>query len=329
VVQQTDAGAASNETLMIRGRKSILASNTPLIVVDGIPYGGQLRDINVNDVQSIEVLKDASAAAIYGSRGSNGVVLVTTKTGSRGKPVIAYDGKYATQQVINVPYFMTAEEFYEFKNIREPGKVTASEQKIYDDGKAVNWSDYALRKGNSQQHNISVSGGFQHTKYYIGGSFLDVKGVSVNDDYRRYTSRINIDSRITNWLTIGTRTQLAFDDKSGTTVNWEDVLRTNPLTTAFNDDGTAIIYPWPEFTDIGNPLESLNYDNKDKSYQIVTNNFAIVDFPFVKGLSYRLNTGIRKTTADASTYIGRNTKTGLEARGVARTSTVIDDNTVI
>ncbi len=122
IVQQNEAGAASGESLMVRGRKSILASNNPLLVVDGIPYGGQIRDINVNDVLSIEVLKDASAAAIYGSRGSNGVILITTRTGSKGKPVIAYDGRYSMQKAIHVPEFMNAEEFYEFKNIREPGE---------------------------------------------------------------------------------------------------------------------------------------------------------------------------------------------------------------
>jgi TonB-linked SusC/RagA family outer membrane protein len=329
IVQQNEAGAASGESLMVRGRKSILASNNPLLVVDGIPYGGQIRDINVNDVLSIEVLKDASAAAIYGSRGSNGVILITTRTGSKGKPVIAYDGRYGMQKAIHVPEFMNAQEFYEFKNIREPGKVTASEQAIYDAGKGVDWAGYALRNGNSQQHNISVSGGFQETKYYIGGSYLDVKGVTMNDKYSRYTFRMNLDTKIAKWLTIGTRTQLGFDDRGGATINWEDVLRTNPLTQSHTDAGELTIYPWEEFTDIGNPLEPLYYDNKDKSFQIVTNNYAVVDFPFIKGLSYRINTGIRKTSTDVSNYIGRNTKTGLEARGVATTLRRIEDNTVI
>lgn len=329
MVQQNEAGAASSESLMVRGRKSILASNNPLLVVDGIPYGGQIRDINVNDVLSIEVLKDASAAAIYGSRGSNGVILITTKTGSKGKPQIAYDGRYSMQEAIHVPEFMNAAQFYQFKNIREPGKVTASEQAIYDAGQGVKWADHALRNGSSQQHNISVSGGFQDTKYYIGGSYLDVKGVTVNDKYNRYTFRVNLDTRIAKWLTIGTRTQLGSDDRGGATINWEDVLRTNPLTKSHTTDGALTIYPWDEFNDIGNPLEPLNYDNKDKSFQVVTNNYAIVDFPFIKGLSYRINTGIRKTSTDYSNYIPRTTKTGFEARGVANTLRRIEDNTVI
>lgn len=329
MVQQTNAGAASQESMMIRGRKSILASNTPLIVVDGIPYSGQLRDISVNDIASIDVLKDASAAAIYGSRGSNGVVLITTKSGAKGKPVLSYDGKYATQEAIRLPHYMNGEEFYAFKNTREPGKITASEQKAYDNGKAVNWEDYALRTGQSQTHNLSVSGGFQDTKYFFGGSYLNIKGVSVNDDYKRYTSRINLETRILNWLTIGTRTQLTFDNRNGVTVNWDDVYKANPLTTPYDSNGLLTIYPWPEFTDIGNPLEPIKYDNLDKSYQLLTNNYLIVDVPFVKGLSYRLNTGIRKSTADYSNYAGSNTKSGLELGGVASTSRTLEDNTVI
>lgn len=329
MVQQTGAGAASSEELMVRGRKSILANNSPLIVVDGIPYGGQLRDINVNDVQSIEVLKDASAAAIYGSRGANGVVLVTTKTGTKGKPVISYDGRIATQKAIHVPYFMTSSEFYDFKNIREPGKITGSEQEVYDAGKSTDWANLVLQTGLSQQHGISVSGGFQQTKYFIGGNFLDVKGITVNDKYRRFTSRINIDTKISSWLTIGTRTQLSFDDRGGANPNWEDVLRTNPLTEAYDENGNLLIYPWPEYTDIGNPLSPVKYDNTDKNYQVITNNYAIIELPFVRGLSYRINTGVRKTTADASTYIGRDTKEGLEARGIANTARSIQDNLVI
>jgi TonB-linked SusC/RagA family outer membrane protein len=329
MVQQTGAGAASSEELMVRGRKSILANNSPLIVVDGIPYGGQLRDINVNDVQSIDVLKDASAAAIYGSRGANGVVLITTKTGAKGKPVVSYDGRLSTQKAINVPYFMSAEEFYAFKNIREPGKITASEQKVYDAGLTENWADHVLQTGIAQQHVVSVSGGFQQTKYFIGGSYFDVKGVTLNDKYRRFTTRINLDTRVTSWLTLGTRTQLSFDDRSGMSPDWEDVLRTNPLTRAYNDAGEFNIYPWPEYTDIGNPLEQVRYINSDKTNQVITNNYALVEAPFLKGLSYRINTGVRKTTSDIDTYRGRNTRTGLEARGVANTERTLHDNLVI
>ena len=215
MIQQSSAGAAPSEVIMIRGRNSILADNSPLIVVDGIPYGGQIRDISPNDVQSIEILKDASAAAIYGSRGSNGVILITTKSGSVSKTSLVYDGYYSVQRFAALPEIMTGEEFYNFKQERFANQITLSEQEVYDTRSWVDWLDLGLRKGNSQQHNLSASGGFQNTKFYIAGSLLDVKGIAVNDGYRRITTRINVDTKIADWLSLGTRTQYSMDDRSG------------------------------------------------------------------------------------------------------------------
>jgi TonB-linked SusC/RagA family outer membrane protein len=329
MIQTTSAGAAPTESIMIRGRNSILASNDPLIVVDGIPYGGSLSDINPNDVKSIEILKDASAAAIYGSRGSNGVILITTKEGVEGKTTISYDGKYSLQSYVKLPDIMDGKEFYDFKLLRLPTGMTQSEQDIYDSGKWVNWLDLGLRKGNSQQHNVAISGGTQSTKYYIAGSLLDVKGLIVNDNFRRLTSRINVDTKIAKWLTFGTRTQLSSDDLSGVSPDMEDLFKRNPLAQAYDENGNLTVTPILDDPLRNNPLETTLFKNTDKAYQVVTNNFAIIDLPFVKGLSYRINTGIRFTVADQGTYRGRDTKTGLDARGSANTARSISNNTVI
>jgi TonB-linked SusC/RagA family outer membrane protein len=196
MISTTSAGAAPSESIEIRGRNSILASNDPLIVVDGIPYGGQISDINPNDVKSIEILKDASAAAIYGSRGSNGVILISTNEGKEGKTTITYDGKYSIQNFTNIPEIMSGKQFYDFKMLRLPSGMTQSEQDVYDSGKMVNWLDLGLRKGNSQQHNLTISGGTANTKYYISANYLNVKGLVVNDDFSRLSSRVNIDTKI-------------------------------------------------------------------------------------------------------------------------------------
>lgn len=329
MIQTTSAGAAPAESIMIRGRNSILASNDPLVVVDGIPYGGSLSDINPNDVKSIEILKDASAAAIYGSRGSNGVILITTKEGVEGKTTITYDGKYSIQSFVKLPDIMNGKEFYDFKMTRLPSGMTQSEQDIYDSGNWVNWFDLGSRKGNSQQHNVAISGGTQSTKYYIAGSLLDVKGLIVNDDFRRLTSRINVDTKIAKWLTFGTRTQLSSDDLSGVAPDMEDLFKRNPLAQAYDENGNLTVTPILDDPLRNNPLETTLFKNTDKAYQVVTNNFAIIDLPFIKGLSYRINTGIRFTVADQGTYRGRDTKTGLDARGSANTARSISNNTVI
>lgn len=325
MMSTSSAGSSPNEVIIIRGRNSITADNDPLIIFDGVPYGGQLRDINPNDVKSIEVLKDASAAAIYGSRGANGVILVTSKLGDKGKAKISYDGYYGMQSFVKVPDIMTGPEFYEFKKTREPGSITASEQAVYDAGEWVDWYDLALRNGYSTQHNLSVSGGSENTNYYFSGGLTDVQGLAKGDDYMRVSMRFNLDSKIAKWLTIGTRTQLTYDDRSGLNVVWDGgtgydgVFWMNPLTTVYDENENLTINPWPEETQIGNPLQRLLADNTDKSYQVVTNNHAIIDFPFIKGLQYRINTGVRLRFTDTGTYWGRNTLRGLSSRGESST----------
>lgn len=332
MMQTSSAGSAPNEVIMIRGRNSIRASNDPLIVVDGIPYGGQLRDINPNDVKSIEVLKDASAAAIYGSRGANGVILVTTKEGLEGKPKISYDGYYSIQQFTDLPNLMNGEEFYNFKMDREPDALTQSEREVYESGEWVDWLDLALRNGKSTQHNISVSGGFQNTQYYVSGGITDVQGLAVNDNYLRLTTRINLDTKITDWLTLGTRTQFSYDDRSGNSPTWDGdqgVFWMNPLTKAYDENGKLTIYPWDDDPYFRNPLMGTLATNMNESYQAVINNYAIVNIPFVPGLNYRINTGFRMRFLDTGNYYGRDTQVGLNNRGDASTNRSRYNNNVI
>lgn len=328
-VTTNQAGAASEESIIVRGRNSILANNNPLIIVDRIPYNGQLRDINVNDIESLQVLKDASATAIYGSRGANGVILITTKKGTEGKPLVTFDSRFATQQYDRLPNYMNAQEFFAFKEAREPGNVTTTEQENFDNGNFVDWQELGVRTGQSQQHNLSVSGTSGPVSYYFGGSYLDVKGVAINDDYERSLGRVNLDVQVTDWLRVGTRTQFSADDMSGLSPSFSDLGRKNPLISPYQDNGELSIFPWPTFTDIGNPLEPINYQNTDESRQLITNNYLLVDVPFIQGLSYRLNSGITERAVNQSTYAGRNTQVGLAAGGMAEVQTSRFTSTVI
>ncbi|MFC2114930.1 SusC/RagA family TonB-linked outer membrane protein [Bacteroidota bacterium] len=328
MIQTSSAGAAPTEAILIRGRNSILAKNDPLIVVDGIPYGGELGDINPNDVQSIEILKDASAAAIYGSRGANGVILITSKQGKTGAPTINYDGKFSLMNYTNVPDVMTGPEWYDFKMERGASWMTQTEQEVYDAGEWVNWFDLTTRQGISQDHNLSVSGGMNNTTYYISLGLLDVQGIQVNDDFLRFSNRINIDTKITDWLTLGTRTQLSYDDKDGACPE-SGPTRMNPLSRPYDENGNLTIYPWEEQIYYPNPLEEILWEDKDKSYQAITNNYAIVDFPFVEGLRYRLNTGFRVRFHDEATYKPMTSTTGYQETGSASTDRTLWTNTVV
>lgn len=329
MIQTSSSGATPNEVIMIRGRNSILADNSPLIVVDGIPYSGNISDLNPNDIQSIEILKDASSAAIYGSRGSNGVILITTKEGVEGKVRISYDGYYSVQKFAFLPDYMDGSQFYDFKMTRFPGAMTASERGIYESGTWTDWIKTGLQNGASNQHTLSVSGGSNNTKFFVSGNFLDIKGLSLNDNFQRLTSRINLDTKVMKWLSLGSRTQFSLDDKSGMGPDMSELFQTNPLTKAFESDGSQAIYIWDDDHYFGNPLQMMLYENVDKSYQIITNNYAIIDFPFIQGLTYRINTGITARFSDEATYMGRETKIGLEAKGIAETSRYRSNNTII
>ncbi len=329
MIQTNTAGANPDQDIMIRGRASISADNQPLIVVDGIPYGGSMSDINPKDIGSVEILKDASAAAIYGSRGSNGVILITTKEGVSGKTIFSYDGKYGISQFIKEYDLLDGDEFWEFKNTRDPAYVYQTEVDNHAAGVSTDWMSLALRKGQTQEHNVSVSGGFRDTKFYIGAGLTDIKGVARGDNFKRITTRLNIETKLLDWLAVGTRTQLNYDDASGRSVSWYGAMIANPLGKPYDENGNYLIYPIPENITITNPLTNLAYDDLDKSYQILSNNYLNVDVPFIKGLTYRLNTGVRTRFTDAARYGGVNTYSGFRSQGESSSSNSLNSNIVL
>ncbi len=326
-INTNGGGAEGNDlSILIRGRNSISASNGPLLIWDGIPYEGGISEINPNDVESIEVLKDASAAAIYGSRGSNGVILITSKQGKKGKLNITYDGSYGTQSIINKPELLTGEEFYNFKKTRlnAPNTISPAEQAVYDAGKAVDWYDLATQKGMRSQHSISMTGGSDKISFYFGGTFLDVKGVAVNDRFKRYSLRPSLEVKVTPWLTIGSSTQFSLQNRDGLPVEFSDSRNTggganffNPLTTPFDSVGNPSIYAYADYPPSRNPLSNTLVNNSDISYRIFTTNNITIAFPFLKGLSYKLNTGVEYESNQRKTYWGRNVALGFESNGYA------------
>jgi TonB-linked SusC/RagA family outer membrane protein len=331
----TTAGSAEGNSvsILIRGQKSITANTDPLIILDGIPYNGSISDITSTDIASIEVLKDASAAAIYGSRGSNGVILVNTKKGRSGKAVIAYDGYVGAEKVANLPKLLSPQQFYQFKVTREgQSSITTSEQAVYDSGKFPDWVKLATRTGEKTQHALSVSGGNSAVKYYASANYLDVKGVALNDNFKSIGTRINLEAVITPWLTYGTNTALSYDDRAGEPATFSGdngAYMFNPLTTAYDSLGNLTIYPWPQDVHFANPLAPTLAQSSDNTYKVFTTNYLDVKFPFVKGLGYRLNTGEEYQQRNISTYYGRNTLDGLSNNGdLTSSNTNLNDYTI-
>jgi TonB-linked SusC/RagA family outer membrane protein len=330
----TNGGGAegNNVSIVVRGKKSINGNQDPLIVLDDIPYRGSISDINPSDVASITILKDASALAIYGAESANGVILITTKKGSSGKPVISYEGFYGTQHYANLPPILMGDDFYNFKVTREPNSVTVSERALYNAKNYTNWLDLTTRTGQKIQHSLGVRGGGSNFKYYASVSFLNTKGVAVNDNFKRLSGRINLEANLTNWLTYGTNTSLGYDDRSGLSPTFSGdngAYLFNPLTSPYDSTGRLTIYPWPEDTHFANPLAPTLALSSDHAYKIFTTNYLLVKIPFVKGLSYRLNTGIEYQGREIKSYYGRNTATGLQAGGsFSQSNSILNDYTI-
>jgi TonB-linked SusC/RagA family outer membrane protein len=333
IVTNSGGAEGSDMSLLVRGRNSIKASNSPLVVLDGIPYSGSISEINPDDVASLEILKDASSAAIYGSRGANGVILITTKKGKTGKPTINYKGFTSIQKIAHMPEYLTGAEFYDFKNIRDPEAMTSSEEEMYQSGDWTNWIDEATQTGRKQQHTLSLSGGTEDMKYFISGTMLDVKGLAVNDLFKRYSTRFNLEANVTSWLKIGTNTQLSLTDRAGRTASWsggtDGAFYMNPLSKVYEENGDLALYPWLEDNYWKNPLQHTLADSFDKRYKVFTNNYIAIDIPFIPGLQYKLNTGIEYDNRQRAEYYGRNTTNGFESQGESDTRNRVDNNMVV
>ena len=330
ISSNSSSAEGGDMSIMIRGRNSIAATNTPLIILDGIPYGGSISEINPDDINAIEVLKDASSAAIYGSRGANGVILITTKRGKKGKPSVSYNGYYGIQKIAKFPEVMDGEEFYQFKMTRNPEEFSNSELEVYESGEWTDWIDVTTRQGKKQQHTLSLNGGTDKMNYFISGTYLDVAGVAVGDNYARYSTRFNLEAEVTDWFILGFNTQLSLADRGGFAPDWSSgtagAYWMNPLTKAYEDDGSLTIYPWADDPYWGNPLANTIVDNKDKRYKVFTNNYAIVKLPWVPGLEYKLNTGLEYANREQNSYFGRDTKEGLETGGKSDTRNRVDND---
>jgi TonB-linked SusC/RagA family outer membrane protein len=218
-------GAFSN--IVIRGNNSITQDNSPLYIIDGFPVENPNNNaLNPADIESIEILKDASATAIYGSRGANGVVMITTKKGKEGPPVISFGTSYAFQEVINKIELMSPYEFVKFQTERDtttiPGSPTdrylTSQSKTlesYRNVKGTDWQSLILRRAPMLNHTISITGGSTNTKYAISGSILNQDGIVINSNYTRYQGRIVLDQIINRKLKVGINANYSYLKQSG------------------------------------------------------------------------------------------------------------------
>ena len=317
-----NSAAQESVGIQIRGQNSITASNRPLIVLDGVPYAGGLNELNQNDIASIDVLKDASSTAIYGARGANGVIIITTKKGKTGRPTLSYNGSYGLREIYNLPPLMNGQQHWDFAVERYGEDVVASyptRLENYQKGVSTDWIGLATRRAQQTKHNLSLQGGSENVSYLFSGTYSDVEGVAVGDDFDQLTVRSNLTFDVTDWLTIGSNSQYSYQDLSGLEANFTQAFYLIPLLEPYEEDGSLSVLPWPEEPVIRNPLSNLNVQDEHFKRNLFSNNYLEINFPFAPGLSYKLNTGLTLTDLEIGRFWGDNTVVGLENNGQAYT----------
>ncbi len=346
-------GARAEPAFSIRGQNSLSASNSPLIVIDDIIYNGSLADIDVNDVATIDVLKDASSVSVYGSRSANGVIMITTKSGKSDRAVIAVNAYYGFQQMTNNPMrVMTGEEFavrlvdwnhqslvynwYATNPDNEQNRPqrpdvtnrelvanylpTQEERDNYLAVRSIDWVDAVLRRAPMRNYNLSLSGkSANKINYFLSGAYTDVDGIQINDQFKRLTLRSNLESSVTNWLRLTFNSAYAFTDESGIPASLSDARVASPLVNNYIGKPVYDIY-------LGNelyqpyPLVYQYINNSEKGNQLQLTGRVRIDVPWIKGLSYDLNYSNRFAFDNNNSYHNYNTPQGVAQRGLATKS---------
>ena len=303
VVVQTQNGGepGADISIRVRGSSSLNASSDPLVVVDGFVGASFPQQ---NDIESIEILKDASATAIYGSRGSGGVILVTTKKGKSGKATVELNSTFSSQETTNRLDLLDANQFARYQNMIRANAGDAPYSQGFSN---TDWQDEIYRTGNTHNHQLSVSGGSDNVNYYISGSYFNQEGIVVNSDFERIQFLANVDVKVGDKLKIGLNSVASRSDQDGVSTQstgrdaigsvnggGDDVValafRFSPDVGRFNDLGNFsqntvgddIENPWAVATQITNETKSDNSRNN-----------VYADFEIVKGLNFKTTLGYR------------------------------------
>lgn len=327
------ATPGSQAQIRIRGNRTLTTSqgsadalDGPLVVVDGIPYGG-LNDLNPDDIANIEILKDASATAIFGSRGAGGVLLVTTKRGKVGRPVISYDGYYGVTNIMSKYKVFNGEEYAQFKEdgaaynrTSWPGSqftssylLTQLEKDALAAGVSTDWQDLIYKTGHMQSHQLSLQGGTEMTQFGMGAGFFREEGIIPNQRFDRFNLRATLDQKISNRVKIGLNTMntLTYTNNPGGGGIPGGLARLTPLASPYNADGTVNLNPAFGSIDAAavNPLTLITKSDAilSRSRSIRSFNSLYAEVKLIDGLRYRFNAGLNFSQSAFNGYSGPNT----------------------
>lgn len=306
--------AGANPDISIRGLNTLstsAADNQPLIVVDGVIYRGTLMDINPKDVESINILKDASSAAIYGSQASNGVIIIETNKGGTisTKPLVTYSNQFSLQVPSNKFVPMGRDELEQWildchweRGSRigpdylqpnpdysiAPYLKTTENSEGYREGREFDWFNAFTGNGHIINHNIDVKGKNQGIGYFMSAGFSDTKGFVMNDTHKRYNLRINLDSDINEWLNVGIQSFFAQNDYSGVSPGTDSYFNVQPWAPVYDNEGNYALTPQGS-PGAENAFLIVAQDDEDKQSNLFANLYAGIKLPFIKGLNYKIN----------------------------------------
>lgn len=300
VSQQQGAGQAPS--LQVRGQKSVNGGSDPLIVMDGVIYMGSFRDIDPATIESMSVLKDATSLAAYGSQAANGVIMITTKRGKIGKPVINVSASLAISDPIGTPDLLSPEDYVRKVNLAQglaadadPSWMKDFEYENWKNGKTTDWMDLVTRTGVMQNYSASISGATEKMNYFLSGSYTDQQGITIGDDYNRVALNARLQTDITNWLQLGGQVNYVANDYSGVTLGGGDIYwatRLSPYGKAYRENGELNKFPREEGMYMVNPLWKVGSNTIDDHDTYATTNMKghlLIKCPWIEGLTFRMN----------------------------------------
>ena len=300
-ITKSSGQAGADVSMQLRGKRSFTASGDPTVIIDGMP--GNLSTLNANDIESIEVLKDASSTAVYGSAGANGVIIVTTKNGKEGKAKVNFNAYVGVNGWSEVPEVYDADGYF---NMRKQAQMEANAYiddanvlgnpnlwEAYQRGESINWADEMLKTGIIQNYSLSVSGGTDKTKAYMSLNFTDEQGQYDNDDYKVYSTNVRVDHKINNWITAGINMQGSYVYRNRAYARIDVGQSQNPIGRIYDDEGNRMIETVPGSGNYNLLLNTKsNYRDNDQVTRIYVNPYIRVT-PF-KGFTWesRLNASL-------------------------------------
>lgn len=330
----TNSASGSNlSTMTLRGRNTIPSStsasaestNAPMIIVDGAIFYGSIQEIQTNDIQSIDVMKDASSAAIYGSRAANGVIVITTKSGRSDKPTVNFNADLKFNTWGRRPRMQTDDDTFiehRFLAMVAANKIAATEEvtpgavfsqrelEVYKAGTKIDWFDEISQTAPSQSYSLSISGRKNATSYYISGGYDRTRGVLKGDNFRKFNVMSKVDTKVADWLTVGLTGRYMGSKSWGCTPSMQAATWMSPYSYTHSefDEYKDWINSNPTGEDKVNPLwgrENASYlwtDNQTVGYNIGGVGYAQIDFPFLPGLQYKLTLNGQRNTSQQDLF---------------------------